>query len=118
MADPGERKATLWTLHIRPDDSVELYVACLLGEAFGSQETSMSESFPVEKMDPRERASARDLYTETLRFFPAPPTPRRVRGVELRSASILHLTHSLDWPNQPAGSRLVLAREVVEGPDG
>lgn len=96
---------------------MEIYISCLLGEAFGSQETSLSHSMPIPNLDGRDQAAARDLYAETARLFPAAPRPRIVRGVELQTVSVLHISHHLAWPNHPDEGRLVLTREVVQGPE-
>lgn len=116
MDDPSELKGFLWTLSVKPGGASTLHVSCLLGDAFGPEETS-SESFAEDALDRRDLAVAMDLYAETTPKFPPAPVPRMIRGVELRTTSVLHLNHNVDWPGQSPYSQLILSREIVEGPD-
>lgn len=116
MDHDDERAGTLWTLHVLPDSALELYVSCLLGAAFGTEHTTISESYADEKMAPEQLAAARDLYTELAPRFPPLPATRAFRGLPIRIESRLHITHVLDaWANHPPAHMVQLTREIIGG---
>lgn len=89
----------------------------MLAEALGLGDRTESASLAASQLGQSERAAADNLFTECSGSFPAAPPERVVRGMSLRATSVLHVTHALGWEGQPDDSRLVLTREVVEGPD-
>lgn len=118
MDDAGERRSTLWTLHVGPAGDQELWVSCLLGPAFGEQSTSMSDSFSADRMGPEATAACQNLYAEVAGSFPPPapvPTPR---GLRMKIVERLHVTHCVDpWPGQEEPAVIQLTRERVDGPN-